>query len=95
MTRAVREQMNATVATMTNGEIIAALDVLIATGELAEHERLVRALLTDELCRRCPSVDAAGEQWAASLRLNQSYAETIVAAARRVLYLFLHPDATH
>lgn len=90
------EQMTAEAAKLTNGQLIEALErIANYPGDKPEHIRCLSAYLTDTLCKRSTIVNAKVESWAQDLHTDQSYEQVVLDAVRRVLYLHLHPDATH
>ena len=77
-----RARMAALVKSQPLGRLCDALLMLDAKGNPDEAERLTQAVITDEICERCPAADAAFNAWAGSDDFSaHSAARAIVAAA--------------
>lgn len=76
----VRDAMAFQTAAMTTAGLCAAL-LLLEGRELDSAERIVQAVISDELCKRHPEADAASRRWSEDPEATETCTAVIVAAA--------------
>lgn len=76
----VRDAMAARTAAAATTVLCNAL-LLLEGRELDNSERMVQAVISDELCKRHPSVDAASLRWSEDAEATETHTEVIVTAA--------------
>jgi hypothetical protein len=80
----VRDAMAAQTAAQSSESLCIAL-LAIDGPNLDEPERIVRAILEEELWNRHPEVDAASLRWSEDPEATESHSEVIVAAVLKAL----------
>lgn len=60
---------------------VLSLSLLLLEGRvLDDAERMVQAVISDELCFRCPEACAASQRWLEDMEATETHTEVILAA---------------